>query len=150
MSVLVWAMVGAGVAALVAGFVLVQARFQAAAGAGKLIVLGPVFEATALAMFAAEHFLAAHDLMGIVPKWLPGPLFWTYFFGVALGAAAVSFVVWREVRWSALLLALFFLLVVVTVDLPNLSKGMHNRIFWILTVRETCFAAGAMVLAGSV
>jgi uncharacterized membrane protein len=88
--------------------------------------------------------------MGIVPRWLPGPLFWTYFFGAALLAAAISFIVWRGVRWSALLLALFFLLVVVTVDLPGLPKNMHDRFFWILTVRETCFAGGAMVLGASV
>lgn len=150
MSVLVWGMVGAGVAALVAGLVLVRTRFRAAQGAGKLIVLGPVFEAVSLAIFAAEHFLAAKGMAGIVPKWLPGPMFWVYFFGVALAAAAISFIVWREVQWSAGLLALFFLLVVVTVDLPNLQKGMHDRFFWILTVRETCFAGGALALAGSV
>src|SRR5579864_8994298 len=115
MSVLVWGMVGAGMAALVAGLVLVLPRFRAAAGADKLIVLGPVFEAVSLAIFSAEHFLAAKGLSGLVPKWLPGPMFWTYFFGVALAAAAVSFVVWRGVRWSAVLLALFFLLIVVTV-----------------------------------
>jgi uncharacterized membrane protein len=148
MSVLVWGMVGAGVVALVAGLVLVRARFQVASGAGKLIVLGPVFEAVSLAIFSAEHFLAARGMMGIVPRWLPGPLFWTYFFGVALAAAAISLIVWRGVRWSAVLLALFFLLIVATVDLPNLQKGLHDRFFWILTVRETCFAGGAMVLAG--
>jgi uncharacterized membrane protein len=113
-------------------------------------VLGPVFEAVALAMFSAEHLLAAKGLSALVPKWLPGPLFWTYFFGVALAAAAVSFAVWRGVRWSAPLLALFFLLVVITIDLPGLPKNMHDRFFWILTVRETCFAGGALVLAGSV
>lgn len=150
MSVLVWGMVGAGLAALVAGLVLVPARFRAAAGAGKLIVLGPVFEAVSLAIFATEHFLAAKGLSTIVPKWLPGPIFWTYFFGVALASVAISFIVWREVRWSAVGLALFFMLIVATVDLPNLQKGLHERLFWVLTVRETCFAGGAMVLAGSV
>ncbi len=150
MSVLVWGMVGAGVVALVVGLVLVRGRFRAAAGAGKLIVLGPVFEAVSLAIFSAEHFLAARGMMGLVPKWLPGPLFWVYFFGVALAAAAISFIVWRGVRWSSVLLAVFFLLIVTTVDLPNLGKGLHERIFWILTVRETCFAGGAMALAGSV
>jgi uncharacterized membrane protein len=148
MSGLVWGMVGAGVAALIAGLVLVRARFQATAGADKLIVLGPVFEAVSLAIFAAEHFLAAKGMSGIVPRWLPGPMFWTYFFGVALAAAAISFIVWRGVGWSSALLALFFLLIVATVDLPNLQKGLHDRFFWILTVRETCFAGGAMVLAG--
>ncbi len=150
MSVEVWAMMAAGLAALLVGLVLVEPRFRVAAGAGKVIVLGPVFEAVALAMFAAEHFTATHELMGIVPKWLPGPLFWTYFFGVALAAAAISFVLWRAVRWASLGLVLFFWVIVLTVDLPGLPKNAHDRFFWILTVRETCFGAGALVLAASV
>jgi uncharacterized membrane protein len=143
-------MIGTGVAVLVAGFVLVRARFREASGVDKVLVLGPVFEATALAIFAAEHFLAARDLMGIVPRWLPWPLFWTYFVGVAWLAAAISFIVWRHVRWAAALTAMMMLIIVATIDLPKLPKLAHERLFWTLTVRETCFAGGAMVLAGSV
>jgi uncharacterized membrane protein len=149
MSVLTWGMIGAGIAALVAGLFLVRARFAAASGAGRVLVLGPVFEAVALAIFAAEHFLAARGLSAIVPRWIPGALFWTYFVGAALLAAAISFIAWRYVRWSASLLALLFLIIVATVDLPNLPKHIHERLFWTLTVRETAFAGGAMVLAGS-
>jgi uncharacterized membrane protein len=141
-------MIGAG-AALVAGLFLVRARFAAASGAGRVLVLGPVFEAVALAIFAAEHFLAARGLSAIVPRWIPGALFWTYFVGAALLAAAISFIAWRYVRWSASLLALLFLIIVATIDLPNLPKHAHERLFWTLTVRETAFAGGAMVLAGS-
>jgi uncharacterized membrane protein len=143
-------MLGAGIAALIAGLVVIRARFRAASGAEKALVLGPVFEAVALAVFAAEHFLAARDLMTIVPPWLPGPLFWTYFVGVAWLAAAVSFIVWRCVRWSAALTALLFLIIVVTIDLPNLPAHLGDRLFWTLTVRELAFAGGAMALAGSV
>lgn len=142
-------MIGTGVAALVAGLFLVRTRFAAASGAGKVVVLGPVFEAVALAIFATEHFLAAKDLMPIVPRWLPGPLFWTYFVGAAWLAAAISFIVWRCVRVSATLTALLFFIIVVTIDLPNVPRHLHERLFWTLTVRETAFAAGAMVLAGS-
>ena len=149
MSIEVWAMMGAGVAALVAGLILARARFPAARGLDRVLVLGPVFAAVALAMFAAEHFTAARDLMPIVPRWLPGPLFWTYFVGAALLAAAVSFIAGRHVRWSAALLAVLFLIIVATIDLPELPGQAHNRFFWILAVRETSFAAGAMVLAGS-
>src|SRR6201996_2707148 len=149
MALLTWGMIVTGIAALIAGLVLVRSRFRTASGADRILVLGPVFEAVALAIFAAEHFLAARDLMGIVPRWLPGPLFWTYFFGAALLAAAISFIAWRYVRWSASLLALLFLIIVATIDLPNLPKNAHERLFWTLTVRETAFAGGAMVLAGS-
>ena len=149
MSVEVWGMIVAGLAALVAGLVLARERFRAASGAGRVLLLGPIFEAVALAIFAAEHFLAARDLMGIVPRWLPGPLFWTYFVGAAWLAAAISFVIWRQVRWSATLTALMFLIIVTTIDLPNLPSRVHERLFWTLTVRETVFGCGAMVLAGS-
>ena len=119
MSVETWGMIGAGIAALAAGLFLVRARFAVASGAGRILVLGPVFEAVALAIFAAEHFLAARDLSGIVPRWLPGALFWTYFVGAALLAAAISFIAWRCVRWSASLLALLFLIIVVTSTCPT-------------------------------
>lgn len=143
-------MLGAGVAALVAGLALARRRFAAASGAGKILVLGPVFEAAPLAAFAAEHFTAARDLAPIVPHWLPWHLFWVYFVGAALLAAAISFIVWRHVRWSAALLALLFLIIVITIDLPSLPRHVHDRIFWTLTLRETVFAGGAMVLAASV
>ena len=149
MSVVTCGMIGAGIAALVAGLFLARARFAAASGAGRVLVLGPVFEAVALAIFAAEHFLAARGLSAIVPRWIPEALFWTYFVGTALLAAAISFIAWRYVRWSASLLALLFLIIVATIDLPNLPKHAHERLFWTLTVRETAFAGGAMVLAGS-
>ena len=149
MSIVASGMIGTGIAALMAGLFFVRPRFAAASGVDRVLVLGPVFEAVALAIFAAEHFLVARGLSTVVPRWIPGAMFWTYFFGVALLAAAISFIVWRCVRWSAFLLALFFLLIVVTVDLPNLPKEAHERLFWTLTVRETAFAGGAMVLAGS-
>jgi uncharacterized membrane protein len=149
MSVETWGMIAVGSAVLVAGLFLVRARFAAASGAGRILVLGPVFEAVALAIFAAEHFLAARDLMGAVPRWLPGALFWTYFVGAALLAAAISFIAWRYVRWSASLLALLFLIIVATIHLPNLLQHTHERLFWTLVIRETAFAGGAMVLAGS-
>jgi uncharacterized membrane protein len=150
MTPLVWGMLVVGAVVLVAGLVLAQARFGAARGIDKILVLAPVFEAVPLAMFAMEHFFIGRDMAQMVPKWLPWHLFWVYFVGAALMAAAISFIAWRCVRWSAALLALLFLIIVATIDLPNLSAGLHDRIFWTLTVRELCFASGAMVLAGSV
>ena len=150
MTAEVWGMVGAGVAALVAGLVFVRTRMAAATGAGQILLLGPVCEAAALAVFAAEHFFAARDLASIVPHWLPAPLFWAYFVGAALLAASISFIAWRQVRWSAALLSLLFLIIVATIDVPNLPMHLHERLFWTLTVREMALASGAMVLAGSV
>jgi uncharacterized membrane protein len=41
------------------------------------------------------------------------------------------------------------MIIVATIDLPNLPRQAHERLFWTLTVRELAFASGAMVLAGS-
>lgn len=149
MTVEVGAMMAMGIAALVAGPILARPRLAGADATGKMIVLGSVFEASALAAFAAEHFTAARDLVPIVPHWLPAPLFWVYFFGVCLLAAAISFVLWRSVRESAALLALFFFLVVLTVSLPPLPRHLHDRLYWPALVREIAFASGALILSGS-
>src|SRR6202789_2642964 len=122
MTLEVWAIILAGAVVLVAGLILAWPRFQSASGLDKIFVLAPIFEAVPLAIFAMEHLFDAHDLMGAVPKWLPGALFWTYFFGVALLAAAISFILWRCVRLSATLLAIFFLIIVAVVDLPILAS----------------------------
>jgi uncharacterized membrane protein len=150
MTAEVRAMTVAGVTALGAGFVLAAPRFRAATGAQKLLALAPVFEAAPLAVFSMEHFTVAKEMTGMVPHWLPAHLFWVYFVGAALLAAALSFLAWRCEHWAGVLLALLFLIIVATIDLPNLHAAAHNRFFWILTVREMSFAGGAMVLAGSV
>lgn len=149
MTIEVAGMMAAGAAALLAGLVLARPSFRIATGAGRILVFGPLCEAIALAIFAAEHFTAARDLAPLVPPWLPWHLFWVWFFGAALLAAAVSFLLSRCVAPAAAGLALFFLLIVVTLDLPGMPHDFRDRFYWILTFRETCFAAGAMVLAGS-
>jgi uncharacterized membrane protein len=150
MTVEVLGMIGAGVITLLAGLILLRDRFRAASGAGRVVVLGPLFYATALAIFAAEHFFAARSLVAVVPPWVPGHLFWVYFVGAAWLAAAVSFIAWREVRWSAPLVVLLFLIIVATIDLPGVFANWHDRFSWILAMRELSFAGGAMVLTGCV
>jgi uncharacterized membrane protein len=149
MSQAAWGMLAAGVVTLIAGLLFAHTRFRNAAGLEKLFVLAPVFEASALACFGAEHFFFAHDLAGAVPHWIPAHLFLAYFIGVALVAAAVSMIAWRYVRWSATLFALLMLIFVATIHFPNLLAHPHQRLFWTLVFRESSFAAGAMVLAGS-
>jgi uncharacterized membrane protein len=115
----------------------------AARGASRVRSLAPVFIATALATFSGEHFTVARDFSRMVPKWLPQPLFITYVVGVALLAAALSFVARRCMRWSAPLLALLFALFVLTLYLPSAFRHPGIRIVWIFPFREGSFALGA-------
>jgi uncharacterized membrane protein YphA (DoxX/SURF4 family) len=115
----------------------------------KLIVFGPVFFAAPLAVFGAEHLAGANFLAQAVPPWMPGHLFWAYFVGFCLVAAAFSLVFTKYVRWSAPLLAVMFCLFVAMIHLPNVVKNPNNRILWAVAVRDLSFGAGALALAAA-
>jgi len=43
-----------------------------------------------LIIFGIDHFLYAEFVQALVPAWIPGQLFWTYFAGVALVASGLA------------------------------------------------------------
>jgi uncharacterized membrane protein len=137
-----------GLILLAAGLVAVRRELARAPGLDKLIALGPVFVAASLAAFGAEHLAGARFVMQVVPPWMPGRLFWTYFVGVALVCAAVSFVFMRYVRLSATLLSVMFFLFVLTIHLPRVAANPKDRIAWAVALRDLAFAGGAWALAG--
>jgi uncharacterized membrane protein len=115
----------------------------------QAIDFAPVLVSAPLAIFAMEHLLAAKDLSTLVPSWMPFPLFWTYFVGVALLAAALSLAGRRLRSWSALLLASLFLVFIVTIHVPNLFSHWRQRLFWTIALRDLLFACGTLVYAAS-
>jgi uncharacterized membrane protein len=112
-------------------------------GHARVLALGPVFIAAALATFSAEHFTQTRDFSRLVPAWLPLRIPITYLVGVCLLAAALSFVTRRWVRWSAPLLALMFALFVLLLYVPSAIRNPGVRIVWIFPFREGTFAVGA-------
>src|SRR5215472_13115491 len=76
-------------------------------GLDKIVALANLCFALPLAVFAA-----AQGIMQIVPKFMPWPLFWTYFVGAALLAAALSIATKIQVRWSGLLFGIMMFLFV--------------------------------------
>jgi uncharacterized membrane protein YphA (DoxX/SURF4 family) len=144
----VWICV-AGVVILVIGFVAARRELQAAVGLGKLVAVGRVLFAAPLAAFGAEHLVLGRMIIGAVPVWMPGRLFWVYFVGIALIAAALSLALGIRVRLTATLLAIMFFLFVVMMHLPNAVAHVHDRVIWNVALRDLSFGAGALVLAGS-
>ena len=137
-----------GIAILIIG--LIRFRQRLSFSRDGLLPLGSIFVPFALAVFGAEHLTSAKNIMQLVPTWMPWRLFWAYFVGFALIAAALSIVFERYVRWSSPLLGLLFLLFVVCISVPNLPARVHDRVAWTLTVRDLLFAMGALALAGTV
>lgn len=139
----------ASLAALAAGIVLARRELAASRGLERLILLGPTLFAASLAAFGAEHLSASKGISQVVPRWMPWHLFWAYFVGLALLAAALSLVARRHVALTGGLLAAMFLIFVGAIHLPNVIANPRNRILWAVMLRDTSFAAGALVLTGS-
>jgi uncharacterized membrane protein len=137
-----------GLVFLIIGLLDSRREIAAANGLDKLIALAWVFVAAPLAVFAGEHLAGPKFLMELVPPYMPVRLFWAYFVGVALLAAALSLSLKKYVRWSAPLLAAMFFLFVLMMDLPATIAHPHNRQFWTLALRETAFGGGALALTG--
>jgi hypothetical protein len=133
--------------AVLVGVIVARGDLRDAPGLDKLVVLGPVFCAGALATFGAEHLTLTSFVRDDIPSWIPGRLFLAYAIGLALYATALSFVVRRQVWLSANLLALMFCLFVVLMHVPNAVRA-GNRIMWTVALRDFSFGAGALAFAG--
>lgn len=82
-----------------------------------LLKSGRYIYAIPFAIFGLMHFMSAGDMAGMVP--LPGGVFWVYLTGVALIAAAVSFIIEKKVRLAGILLGIMLLIFVLSIHLPG-------------------------------
>ena len=129
--------------------VFLRGGWQEAHGFDKLILLGPLFYAMPIAAFGAEHYTEAKGIASIVPAWIPWHLFWAYFVGGCLIAAAFSLVTGIQTRLAASLLALTFFLFVALMDAPGWMQQPRDRFVLALMLRELSFGAGPLALAAS-
>jgi uncharacterized membrane protein len=141
-------MSSAGLLYLVVGVFLLRKEMSAARGWDKLIILGCVFYAVPLAIFAPEHFRGPEFVQNMVPSWMPAPRFWPYFVGCALLAAATSLTVRKLVRLSSTLLGTMFTLFVCMLYIPLVLAHPQSRFAWAYALRDLSFAGGASALAG--
>lgn len=70
---------------------------------------GKYFFALLLVIFGIDHFIYAGFVKTLVPGWIPGALFWTYFAGVALiGSGLAIFINFKPAVISRLLAIMLF------------------------------------------
>ena len=138
----------AGLLYLVAGVFMLRKEFSAARGWDRLIIMGGVFIAVPLAIFAPEHFRGPEFVGNMVPSYMPARWFWPYFIGCVLLAAATSLTARKFVRLSSTLLGLMFFLFVCMIYLPSALTHAKDRFGWIYALRDFSFCAGAWALAG--
>lgn len=139
----------AALVCLALGMYQSRAEVSQARGLDKLVALGPLFLAIPLAAFGAFHFVFTNVVSKLVPAWMPWHLFWAYFVGVALLAAATSIALRRYLRLSSTLLGLMHFGFLVLLHLPAAAAHPASRIAWTIVMREVAFAGGAWALAAT-
>jgi putative oxidoreductase len=112
--------------------------------------IGTIFYALVIGFFGINHFVYGTGMQKMVPSFLPGGVFWVYITGACLLLAAIAFLIDKQVRLAALLLALFLLLIVLTVHLPAVlnATDMNARRFPLTNlIKDTGLAAAALLVA---
>jgi uncharacterized membrane protein len=112
------------------GFVVAGTLPQAQTGSGRgnpmrwlemLIPLGMYPLAIMVIVFGIDHFVHVALVSSLVPAWIPGHVFWTWFAGTALIAAGVGMMVRVKARLAATLLGamIFTWVLVLTFQEPS-------------------------------
>jgi uncharacterized membrane protein len=114
----------------------------------QLLLPGRIFFSIMLIVFGIDHFQYAKFVALLVPGWIPGPMFWTYFAAVALIGSGIGILF--NIRVVAFLCAimLFLWLIVLhiplAIDHPNTAEG--NEIT--SAFQALAFSGIAFVLVG--
>ena len=142
-------MCSAGILLFLVALWAAKTELARASGLDKIVVLSNLCFAIPLGAFGAEHLSGARFIMLGVPSYMPWRLFWAYFVGFALLAAALSMATRIQVRWSGLLFGIMMVLFVAMVHIPRALASPDDRIPWTIVIREMSFAGGAWILAGN-
>jgi uncharacterized membrane protein len=141
------AMCSAGVAVFLIGIWAAKNDIAQARGLDKIVALSNVCFAVPLAVFGALHLFGPQFVKDLVPRYMPGRMFWVYFVGCALIAAGLSIASKIGVRWSGLLVGIMMFMFVAMLYLPSGLRHLHARITWTIVFRESSFGGAAWILA---
>ena len=112
--------------------------------------IGTIFYALVIGFFGINHFINGTGMQKMVPTFLPGGVIWVYLTGACLVAAAIAFLINKQVRLAGFLLCLFLLLIVLTVHLPavlNAPDSGARRFPMTNLIKDTGLAAAALLVA---
>jgi uncharacterized membrane protein len=96
----------------------------------KLMRNGRVMLAIGLLIVAVQHFMYADFIGTLIPSWIPFPVFWAYFVGVAFAATCVSLLINIKTKLACILLGFMFLFWVIFLHGPRAFTNTHKEPEW--------------------
>jgi putative oxidoreductase len=103
------------------------------------IVLGIPF-----LVFGFFHLTGAAHMTGAVPPWLPAPLFWVYFTGVAMILGGLGVITDKLGAYAGLGLIGLLLTFILTVHLPGLGRPEGAQMAMIGLLKDLALAGGLL------
>ena len=94
------------------------------AGGGSTV--GRLLIGLPMAVFGVQHFMYAPFVAAVIPGWIPAPLAWTYFTGIAFIAAGAAIVFDWKPRLAATWLGVMFAVWVIVLHTPRVIAAPHN------------------------
>ena len=68
---------------------------------------------------AVEMAANGAAMTGMIPKWLPGGIFWVYLTGALLVLSAIAIIAHRQMKWAGILLALMLFGLILSSSIPK-------------------------------
>jgi len=94
----------------------------------KLIPFGRIFFSITMIAFGIDHFLYTEFVADLVPAWITGHIFWTYFAGVALIGSGVAIITKIKLKLVASLLGIMIFLWFIFLHIPRgIADPYGNR-----------------------
>jgi uncharacterized membrane protein len=84
-----------------------------------LIPLGHFFFSITMIVFGIDHFLYTDFVATLVPSWIPGHIFWTYFAGIALIGAGLAIMFRFRLKQVGILLGTMIFLWLILLHIPR-------------------------------
>ncbi|HVW98624.1 MAG TPA: hypothetical protein VHA56_21835 [Mucilaginibacter sp.] len=92
-------------------------------GVYYLVPFAGVFFSVTMALFGIDHFLYPDFVASLVPDWIPGHYFWTYFAGVALIGSGLAIIINVQAKPAALLLGLMIFIWLIVLHIPRVLNA---------------------------
>jgi uncharacterized membrane protein len=133
-----------------ASFVLasILARGQSGNSSRALFLAGRILIAGSLVVFGVQHFLYAQFIATLIPKWIPGALFWAYFVGGAFVGSALAIASGKLAALAATLLGTMFGLWVLILHAPRVATTLHNGNEWTSLLVALAMSGSSFLIAG--
>lgn len=115
------------------------------------IIVGRYCISFFLIICGIQHFVFVPFVAQLVPSWIPGQIFWTYFSGVALIAGGLGLLIDKTVQLTAALAGIMILIWFIILHIPRALNSPQELApnEWIAVCESLAFSAALFTLTDS-